>query len=136
MSFRVSDSNLGFPSNGTSSFGRIVGFLGRYEITIAVLVGYLVLFNVVDMLSTQLALRIGLEEGNVLLLNITSALGTSLIVVIGLMKILFISGGAILAYMGIRSSNRQMKNLILGSIIFFVFVFLLVSVNNIYLILY
>jgi hypothetical protein len=136
LSFKASGTNSGFPSSGTSSLARLVGFLGRYEVTIAFLVGYLALFNVMDMLSTALALRIGLEEGNVLLLGITSALGTSLIVVIGLMKILFISGGAGLAYIGISTGNRQMKNLILGSIIFFVFVFLLVSINNLYLILY
>jgi hypothetical protein len=129
-------NGAGSISSRDSYLGRIVKFLGRYEVTIMVLLGYLVFFNVMDMLSTALALRIGLEEGNVLLLNISSFLRTNLLVVIGLIKILFIFGGAGLVFMGIKTNNRRMKNLILGSILAFVLVFLLVSVNNVYLILY
>ncbi len=126
----------GTPRDFSTDLRRLVGFLGRYEVALTVLVVYLAFFNLMDMLSTALALRIGLEESNSLLLGLTSGLRMNLLTVIGLAKVLFVFGGAGLAYMGVKSNNRGMKNLIFGSILFFVLVFLFVSINNIYLILY
>jgi hypothetical protein len=91
---------------------------------------YFVLFNLFDLSSTILALRLGLSEGNFILVLLSSELGIGLSTVIVLVKSIFFVGVGSLLILGIMSRNTTMKKAVLATIIFFGIVFAIVSVNN------
>lgn len=91
---------------------------------------YFVLFNLFDLSSTILALRLGLSEGNFVLLRLSSSLGVGLSEAIVLVKSVFFVGVGGLLILGVASRNQTLKKTILAAIIFFGVVFALVSLSN------
>lgn len=91
---------------------------------------YFVVFNLFDLSSTILALRLGLSEANFVLIYLASSLGVGITDVILLVKSLFFVGVGSLLIVGILSKSQKMKRTILATIIVFGAVFALVSVNN------
>ena len=110
--------------------GRSTGFFGRYAVAISFLLGFFVFFNIIDILSTSVALSRGLSEGNGLLVAAATISGLNLVAVMALLKVIFIGGTIGLGILGIRSTNMRIKNMAYYVILSFVFVFIYVSVNN------
>jgi hypothetical protein len=81
-----------------------------------------------------MALNNGLREGNIMLLGVASIMRLSFFQAIATTKLGFISGTAILALMGIRSNLQTTRKIVFGSMIVFVVILLLVSLNNLILI--
>jgi len=92
--------------------------------------GYFIVFNLLDLSSTILGLRLGLSEANFLLVFLSSTLGLALTEVILLIKSLFFVGVGGLIILGIATRNPNMKKAILTTIILFGAIFALVSINN------
>jgi hypothetical protein len=91
---------------------------------------YFVLFNLFDLSSTILALRVGLTEANSALVYLSSLLGVGIAGVIVLAKSLFFAGAGGLLILGIISRNYKIKRTVLFTLIAFAAVFAIVSVNN------
>ncbi|HXQ92133.1 MAG TPA: hypothetical protein VN739_03945 [Nitrososphaerales archaeon] len=90
--------------------------------------------SVTDLLTTSMALRDGLREGNVLLLGISSVMKLSFFQTIATTKLGFIMGTAALSFLGIKSNLQATRKIIFGSMIAFVVLLLFVSLNNLILI--
>jgi hypothetical protein len=91
---------------------------------------YFVVFNILDLSSTILALKLGLSEANFVLVYLSSSLGIGITDVIVLVKSVFFVGVGALVILGIATRNQGMKRKILFTIILFGAVFALVLVNN------
>jgi hypothetical protein len=91
---------------------------------------YFVVFNLFDLSSTILALRLGLSESNFALIYLSSFLGLALPYVILLVKSLFFAGVGGLIILGVATRNPGTKKTILLTIILFGVIFALVSVSN------
>ena len=91
---------------------------------------YFVVFNILDLSSTILALRIGLSEANFALVYLSSALGIGIADVVLLVKsIFFVAVGGVLI-IGVATKSQSIKKRILLTIILFGAVFAMVSINN------
>ena len=106
----------------------------KYEITLLSLFSLVVGLSLTDLLTTSIALREGLKEGNILLLNIANELNLSFFQTITATKIGFVLGAALLVYLGAKSTTQATKKLILRSMIVFAILLLVVSLNNLILI--
>jgi len=91
---------------------------------------YFVVFNLFDLSSTILALRLGLSEANFVLVYLSSFLGVGIAGVILLVKSIFFVGVGGLLILGVLSKSQKMKKTILAAIILLGAVFALVSLNN------
>jgi len=91
---------------------------------------YFVVFNLFDLSSTILALRLGLSEANQTLLLLSSRLGFGLVNVFLGVKIVFILGMGSMLFMGVRSRNAVTRKMIFLAILGFAIVFATVSVSN------
>jgi hypothetical protein len=91
---------------------------------------YFVLFNLFDLSSTILALRLGLSEANFALLYLTSSLGLSITDAIVLVKSVFFVGIGGMMILGIATRSTNIRKTILATIIIFCAVFAIVSVSN------
>lgn len=120
------------PSN---RLGRVSAILGPYEIAISILLGYFVFFNVMDLLSTSIALGRGLVESNAALVDLSYLLRVNVVVAMGLTKIGFISGACFMSILGVRTKSKSIKTLAFWSIVAFVFIFVLISFSNLLVIL-
>jgi len=91
---------------------------------------HFVAFNIFDLSSTILALKLGLSEANFALNYLSSTFGLALSDVIMLVKSVFFIGVGSLILLGVISKNQSMKKSILVTTILFGAIFALVSVNN------
>ena len=91
---------------------------------------YFIMFNLFDLSSTILALRLGLSEANIALLFLSARLGVGLVNAFMLVKSAFFVGVGGLVIFWLATRNQAMRKLILSTIILFVFIFALISVNN------
>ncbi len=91
-----------------------------------------VILNLTDLATSFVALQAGLTEGNTLILGISTALGLNIMEALAVMKILFIAVAATVAFVGIRSTNRGTKNLMLGFLLISSVIFLAISLSNIH----
>lgn len=91
-----------------------------------------VIFSVVDLLSTTIALNMGLTEANSLLISMGSSIGIGTVGALGLLKVLFIAGTGFAAIMGIRAINPQIRERALILLSAMTVMMVAVSVNNIY----
>ncbi len=64
-----------------------------------------IIFSVLDLFLTSVALNIGLSESNYFLLAISNYFGISLLSALGVTKIIFVSGGAIVSSIGLRTRD-------------------------------
>ncbi len=91
---------------------------------------YFIIFNLFDLSSTILALRLGLSEANSALLLFSSSLGVGLVNAFMLIKSVFFVGVGGLVILGLVTRNQGMRRTILLTVIVFGFIFALISVNN------
>jgi hypothetical protein len=91
---------------------------------------YFIIFNLFDLSSTILVLRLGLSEANFALLLLSSSLGVGLVNAFMLIKSVFFVGVGGLVILGLATRNQGMRRTILLTVIIFGFVFALISVNN------
>jgi len=96
----------------------------------------LVVLSLTDLLTTSIALRQGLSEGNIMLLGISSWLRLGFFQTIIATKIGFILGAALLVFLGWRSDLQTTRKIVLFAMLGFVLMLFFVSVNNLILILY
>jgi len=94
----------------------------------------IIVLSITDLLTTSMALRQGLSEGNVILLGIASWMKLGFFQTIIATKIGFILGAGLLVFLGLRSSLQMTRKIILSSMIGFVLMLLFVSLNNLILI--
>jgi hypothetical protein len=98
--------------------------------TLALSFAYFVLFNLFDLSSTILALRLGLSEGNFILVYLASRLGIGIADGMMLVKSVFFVGVGGLFLLGVLTRNQAMKKVVLSTMIVFVVIFALVSMSN------
>jgi hypothetical protein len=91
---------------------------------------YFAVFNILDLSSTILALKLGLSEANFVLIYLSSTLGIGIADAIMLVKSVFFVGVGALVILGLATRNQDMKRKILLTIVVFGAIFALVSVNN------
>ena len=113
-----------------SLFGRI----SSYEFSLLALFSCTVVLSVTDLLTTTMALRDGLREGNVVLLGVASTMRLSFFQTIATTKLGFIAGTGALSFLGIKSNLQTTRNIVFGSMVAFVVLLLVVSLNNLILI--
>lgn len=123
------------PSALRSAIARSTGFFTRYEVIIAFLLGFFAFFNIMDLLSTALALKNGLQESNVMLLGVAASLGVNMVVFMALLKVIFITGTIILGIVGVKSTNQKIRSMAMYAILAFLLVFVFVALNNVVIIL-
>jgi hypothetical protein len=93
-----------------------------------------VVLSVTDLVTTSIALRSGLKEGNIMLLTAESILKLNFFETIAATKLAFISGTAVLACVGMRSEIPMTRRIVFSSLAVFVLILLFVSVNNLVMI--
>jgi len=98
------------------------------------LFGMTIIFSILDLFLTNVALKIGLVESNYFLLLISDFSGLGLVVSLGLTKIIFVTGAAIVSVMGIRTSDIKIRKRVLVVMVAFAILLFAVSMNNAYLI--
>jgi len=124
-SHRVGTTSLGLGSNSSSSW---------YPPILVMLFGMTIIFSILDLFLTNVALKIGLVESNYFLLLISDFSGLGLVVSLGLTKIIFVTGAAIVSVMGIRTSDIKIRKRVLVVMVAFAILLFAVSMNNAYLI--
>jgi hypothetical protein len=107
----------------------------KYKSVLALMFSCVIILSVVDLLTTSIALKQGLSEGNVMLLGIASLMKLGFFQTIIAIKIAFIFGAGSLVFLGLRSSLQMTRKIILSSMLGFVLMLLFVSLNNLILIL-
>jgi hypothetical protein len=105
-----------------------------YEFSIVGLFACTVVLSVTDLLTTAIALHSGLREGNVMLLAVADVLRMNFFQTIAATKLGFISGTAVLTYIGIKSNLQTTRKIVFTSLAAFVVLLLLVSLNNLIMI--
>ncbi|MFI5419493.1 MAG: hypothetical protein ACHQ1H_00850 [Nitrososphaerales archaeon] len=91
---------------------------------------YFALFNLLDLSSTILALKLGLSEANQTLLLLASRLGLGFVDAFLAVKILlFLSMGSALI-LGVKSGNASTRKIVFLAIAGFAVLFAAVSLNN------
>ncbi len=101
----------------------------------SLLISFLVsilLFNVLDFLTSFFALSIGLAEGNSVLIAIANSLGVNLLDFLISLKFFLGIGAAMVAIMGMKSSNSKIRKEIFLWLFAGMILFLLVFLNNLY----
>ena len=91
---------------------------------------YFVIFNLLDLSSTILALKLGLSEANIALSFLSSLLRLDIVDIIMLVKSVFFAGVGGLMILAFTTRNQRIKKTVLLTIILFGAVFALVSLNN------
>lgn len=114
------------------SLSHDLSYLAKYRIALMVIMLSNVILNLTDLATSFVALQAGLTEGNTLILGISTALGLNIMEALAVMKILFIAVAATVAFVGIRSTNRGTKNLMLGFLLISSVIFLAISLSNIH----
>jgi hypothetical protein len=109
-----------------------VSHIARYKLAVGLLIAFTVVFNLTDLATSSFALQIGLREANSLVLAISGALGLNIFASLVLVKVIFVTGAAVVALMGVRSRDRRIRNLMLQSLTTSTFIFLALSLNNLY----
>ena len=124
------DGGAGFylKSSGT------VRSISTYDFAVIALFSCTVVLSVTDLITTAIALRSGLQEGNVMLLDVASLLKLNFFQAIADTKLAFISGAALLALIGIRSDIQLTRRIVFSSLAIFVVLLLFVSLNNLLMI--
>jgi len=120
------DSSTGGRLDSTASWRYEIGLVSTFICVVA--------FSLTDLVTTSIALKQGLREGNVLLLSIAHGLNLSFIQTITASKLGFILGAGVLMFLGIRSRANNTRKLMLSSMIIFAVLLFLVSMNNFILI--
>lgn len=87
-----------------------------------------------DLVTTAMALHNGLREGNFLLLDLASLLKMNFFQTIAASKLGFISGAALLAFLGMNSETQLTRKVVFSSLAAFVVLLLFVSLNNLVMI--
>jgi hypothetical protein len=105
-----------------------------YRTLLLSLFGLLVFLNMTDLLSTSVALSVGLSEGNAALVSFSQDLGTSVVVAALLSKLVFIASAGLVCVLGIKTPNRKVRTRIAVLLVILVAMLAIVSVNNFYLI--
>jgi hypothetical protein len=91
-----------------------------------------VLFSAVDLVSTSVALSRGLAEANSIMIALASMTGLGLVGALGITKLVFLSGSAFVAVLGIRTSNSGLRTRALIVSGFLVVMLFGVAMNNLY----
>jgi hypothetical protein len=105
-----------------------------YEFSIVGLFTCTVVLSVTDLLTTSIALHSGLREGNVMLLAVAAFSRMNFFQTIAATKLGFISGTALLTYIGIKSNIHSTRRIVFVSLAAFVVLLLFVSLNNLVMI--
>jgi len=108
--------------------------LSAYDLAVMALFSCTVVLSVTDLLTTSIALSSGLQEGNVMLLGFASLFKLNFFQAIAATKLAFISGTALLAFLGIRSNIPLTRKIVFSSLAVFVVLLLFVSLNNLLMI--
>jgi len=105
-----------------------------YDLSIIALFCCAVVLSVTDLVTTSIALRSGLQEGNFLLLGVASLLRLNFFQTIAASKLGFISGTALLAFLGMYSDVQLTRKIVFSALAAFVILLLFVSLNNLVMI--
>ena len=127
---RQVDTGAGFYIKSGGAVPRI----SSYNFAVIALFSCTVVLSVTDLITTAIALRSGLQEGNVMLLGVASIFKLNFFQAIADTKLAFISGAALLALIGIRSNIQITRKIVFSSLAVFVVLLLFVSLNNLLMI--
>jgi hypothetical protein len=105
--------------------------LGRYEVSMVLLVSYLAVLNLIDFLTTSFALKTaGLTEANLFLLRVSALFGSGILPTLTALKLALVAGVVVLALVAEKSGDEGLRKKALWLVVAFVFVLLAVSINN------
>jgi len=90
------------------------------------------IFSAVDLVSTSVALSLGLAEANSIMIALANATGLGLIGALGITKVVFLIGSGFAAVLGIRTTNRALRTRALIVLSFLVVMLFAVAINNLY----
>jgi hypothetical protein len=127
---RQIDTGAGFY---LKSNGELRSF-STYNFAVIALFSCTVILSVTDLITTAIALRSGLQEGNLMLLGVASLFKLNFFTAIADTKLAFISGAALLALIGIKSNIQLTRKIVFSSLVVFVVLLLFVSLNNLLMI--
>ena len=102
----------------------------RMNSWIYLLFSFFVLFNLLDLSSTIVALKLGLSEANSFLLLFSSLMGIGITPSLIILKVIFIAGMGSLVLIAIRSNNSRTSRMIFFAEIVLTLVFFVVAFNN------
>jgi hypothetical protein len=103
-----------------------------YLFAVATLLTLTVVFNLTDLLTTAIALRLGFVEGNSLIVSLSHTLDIGVIGTLGLSKMVFIIVTGVIAIIGVRSKSPRVRNNVVILLACATLILLVVSANNIY----
>jgi hypothetical protein len=119
---------------GGSSGGYFVPGLarisGRYLSVIVALFSLITLFSLMDLVTSFVAYRQGLAEGNPMLLGSSQIMGLSVFNALAGTKLAFVVGMMAIALMGAWSRNSTVTKMTMAMLGSFAVVFAMVSLNN------
>ena len=114
------------------SLSRDLSYLAQHRLSLLLLMLFNTILNLTDFATSFVALQAGLAEGNALVLGVSAAFGLNILESLAVMKILFIAAAATVASIGVRSTKKDTKNLMLGFLLTSTLIFLVVSLSNIH----
>jgi hypothetical protein len=103
-----------------------------YLLFLSTFLGLNIFFNITDIVTTSIALRLGLTEGNGFVLVLANYLGLSIVGTLAFVKIIFIFGTSTIAIIGMLSKNPRTRNNVLILMACAAMALLIVSANNIF----
>ena len=114
------------------SLSRDLSHLVQYRFVLSLVMLVNIILNLTDFATSFVALQAGLAEGNTLVLGVSAVSGLNVLEALAVMKILFIAAAATVAFIGVRSTSKSTKNLMLGFLLTSTLIFLVVSLSNIH----
>jgi len=98
------------------------------------LLGASIFLSGTDFLTTSIAIKMGLNEGNYALIAVSQNLGLGLLTTLGISKAFFLLGCTATSVIGFKMRGRAIGYLALSVLACFVFIQLAVSLSNLSLI--
>lgn len=91
-----------------------------------------IIFSVLDLYLTEIGLRVGLSETNLLLLAISRGTGFSVIDALGVAKLAFIGGGGLACVIGLGTRDAKVRTWALVLMTLLAILLLVAAANNVY----
>ena len=106
--------------------------LRKREVLVASLFGLTVVLNLTDLITTSLALSVGLTEGNLFLTGLASLTSLNLLDSLIILKVVFISTCGFAALLGIGAQDPRTRQVATVALAVYTLLLLVVLVNNVY----
>jgi hypothetical protein len=121
-------------SKAQTRLSSLTTLFAQYPVAVAILFVAAMTFNLTDLVSSSIAISRGLVESNATVVALANYSGLSVVGALAMTKLLFILGGCPLAAIGLWSRDRRAKLIPLVLLSVFCMLFLVATLNNVFLI--